>query len=163
MRLGRSDGSSQSVRMDQEQPFEVHLRALMREAAWRSLVLWTAGLWVLNAVMGLFVGYSAVIAFQPWVWLALLVLAAPFSILSGLSRGGAPERPWPHWVMWMLACCAVGIAAFLGCVAWLSWQRELIGQALRYLLLAMTVLPVALIVRKLAQLRAQSFSDKDTQ
>ena len=57
----------------------------------------------------------------------------------------------------------MGIAAYMGCVAWLSWQRELIGQALRYLLMALTVLPVALIVRKLAQLQAQSFSDKDTQ
>ena len=115
--------------MDQEQPFEVHLRDLMRDAAWRPLVLWAAGLWLLNAVMGLF-GYTAVIAFQPWVWLALPVLAAPFPILSWLSRGGAPERPWPHGLLWALASCAV--------------------------------LPVALIVRKLAQLQAQSFSDKDT-
>ena len=149
--------------MDQEQPFEVHLRELMRDAAWRPLVLLTAGLWLLNPMMGLFVGNTAAIAFQPWVWLVLPVLAAPFPILSWLSSGGAPERPWPHWVLWALAICAVGIAAYLGCVAWLSWQRELIGQALRYLLMALTVLPVALIVRKLAQLQAQSFSDKDTQ
>ena len=149
--------------MDQERPTEVNPSELMREPAWRTPVLWATGLWLLSAVMGLFIGNTVVIAFQPWLWLGLLVLALPILTLSWLSRPGAPEQPWPRWVLWMLAACAVGVMTYLGWAAWLSWERKLIGQALRYLLMGLTVLPVSLIVRRFAQLQAQSFSDKDTQ
>ena len=166
MRLGRIEagqGETRVVNKDKEPASDLNWRDLARDASWRPLFLWAAALWLSSALMGLFLGNKLVMTFQPWFWLALPVLAVPVLTLSWLGRPGAPERPWPRWVLWLLAASALMIAGYLGLAAWLSWQQQLPWQALRYVLLALAVLPVSLMVRKLAQLQAQSFSDKDKQ
>ena len=148
--------------MDTKPQTQVTVRDWMREAGWWPLFRWAAGLWLASAVMGLFIGNTVVIPVQPWLWLVGPMLAVSVVVLSCLVTPGVLERPWPRWALWLLAACALGIAVYLVLAAWLSWQHPLPWQALRHGLLALAVLPISLIGRRLARLQALSFSNKDT-
>ena len=139
--------------------FDLNLRELMQDSAWRRLLGWSVGLCLTSSVLGLFLGNQAVLAMQPWGWMLLLALGVPVLMLSALSQS---ERPWPRWMLVLMAACALAIVVYLACAAWLSLQGHLPWQSLRYVLMALNVLSVSLIVRRLAQRSAQSFSDKDT-